>query len=577
MNALAAHWRCFGLTAHRRLFCGEARWWGFCRDAHSPSFRREGHSRFFWLAAVVLAIGALGGCAREPTSSGGGATATASSENASGAAQLRILAGSELKDVASDMEAASREAGVRIEISYSGTLDMVDRINAGERFDAILPPNGAYPSLALAKKPLAKEKLFYSRVTLGLKQSKARALGWDKKAPSWADIAKAAKEGRLAYGMTNPTSSNTGMSALFAVASSIAKKTEDLTADDVNREALKGFLAGQKVTAGSSGWLADSYLQEQDRLDGLVNYEAVILRLNERPELREPLVLIYPQDGVISADYPLMLLEESKRELYMKVVAALKSDAFQTNALSKAYLRPANPGATRSPKLPNDAVAELSFPNRLEVIDAVLLAYQADLRRPSTSIYLLDVSGSMEGERIAQLRKALEVLTGAESNSVTARFIRFQNREKVVLIKFSSEIGNPEEITFADASTQAETYAHLRDYAARLEARGGTAIYSSLDRAYQIAMAERRRDPDRFVSVVLLTDGQNRSGLEFGEFRRELLSMRQAGESVRTFPIVFGEASSSELSEVAELTGGRAFEGRDTNLAAVFKEIRGYQ
>jgi len=288
-------------------------------------------------------------------------------------------------------------------------------------------------------------------------------------------------------------------------------------------------------------------------------------------------VLVYPQDGVISADYPLMLLDESKRDAYTKLVTALKAEAFQNNALSKAYLRPANPGATRSPKLPNDAVAELSFPNRLDVIDAVLLAYQADLRRPSTSIYLLDVSGSMEGERIAQLRKALEVLTGAESKSVTARFIRFQNREKVVLIKFSSETGTPEEMTFDNPAKQAETYAHLRDYAGRLEARGGTAIYSSLDRAYQIAMAERRRDPDRFVSVVLLTDGQNRSGLEFREFRRELLDMRQSGATVRTFPIVFGEASSSELSEVADLTGGRAFEGRNTNLAAVFKEIRGYQ
>ena len=90
-------------------------------------------------------------------------------------------------------------------------------------------------------------------------------------------------------------------------------------------------------------------------------------------------------------------------------------------------------------------------------------------------------------------------------------------------------------------------------------------------------MAERRRDPNRFVSVVLLTDGQNRSGLEYREFRRELLDLRQAGTAVRTFPIVFGEASSSELQEVAELTGGRAFEGRNTNLAAVFKEIRGYQ
>ena len=532
------------------------------------------HWRFLWLAAVALAIGALGGCSRNHDSSGG---VTTTPVRGGGPADLRILAGSELKDIAPDIEAAGREAGVRIELTYSGTLDMVDRINAGESFDAILPPNGAYPSLALTKKPLAKEKLFYSRVTLGLKQSRARELGWDRKAPTWAEIAKTAKAGRLAYGMTNPTSSNTGMSALFAVASSIAKKTEDLSADDVDREALKSFLAGQKLTAGSSGWLADSYLQEQGRLDGLVNYEAVILRLNERAELREPLVLIYPQDGVISADYPLMLLDEAKRDAYTKLVTALKSDAFQTTVLSRAYLRPANPGATRSPKLPNDAVAELTFPNRLEVIDAVLVAYQADLRRPSTSIYLLDVSGSMDGDRITQLKKALEVLTGAESNSVTARFIRFQNREKVVLIKFATEPGEPEEITFDDPKSQSETYERLRQYAAGLQARGGTAIYSSLERAYQIAKTEHQRDPNRFISVVLLTDGENRQGTKFREFREELVGMQQAGETVRTFPIVFGEASSRELEEVAQLTGGRAFEGRNTNLAAVFKEIRGYQ
>jgi Ca-activated chloride channel family protein len=523
-------------------------------------------------AAAVALVVILAACSRSPAPQDNGA-----GTSSGGRADLRILAGSELKDLAASIEGAARGAGVSVQLTYSGTLDMVDRINAGEDFDAILPPNGAYPSLALTRPPLAKEKLFYSRVTLGVKQSRAKALGWDRKAPTWAEIAKAAREKQFAYGMTNPTSSNTGMSALFAVASSIAKKTEDLTAEEVDREALKDFLSGQKLTAGSSGWLADSYLQEQDRLDGLVNYEAVLLRLDERPELHEPLALIYPQDGVISADYPLMLLQESKRDAYNRLVAALKSDTFQSTALAQAYLRPSNPNATRSPKLPNDAVAELAFPNRLQVIDAVLLAYQGELRRPSTSIYLLDVSGSMEGERIEQLRKALEVLTGAESTSVTSRFVRFQNRERVVLLKFSSRPGQPVELTFEDPRTQTQMYEDVRGYASRLRADGGTAIYSSLLRAYDVAQAEHDRDPERFVSVVLLTDGENTAGTSYNEFRRTLLEAQRTGNVVRTFPILFGEASSSELEDVARLTGGRAFEGRQTNLAAVFKEIRGYQ
>src|SRR5262249_39121678 len=157
-----------------------------------------------------------------------------------------------------------------------GTLDIVERVNAGERFDAIRPPNGAYPVLALQAKPLARDKLFYSRVALGVKPATLQALGWDGRPPSGPDIPQAAGAGRLRAAMTNPTSSNTGMSALFAVASASAGKTEDLAAQDVDERTLKGFLAGQKLTAGSSGWLADAFVQDPAPLDAMVNYEAVI-------------------------------------------------------------------------------------------------------------------------------------------------------------------------------------------------------------------------------------------------------------------------------------------------------------
>jgi Ca-activated chloride channel homolog len=495
------------------------------------------------------------------------------------APDLRILAGSELKDLEPDIKDAARKIGLEVEVSYSGTLDMVDRVNAGEQFDAILPPNGAYPVLALTRKPLAREKLFYSRVALGVKSSKARELGWDRRAPTWMDIVKAVKERKFVYGMTNPTSSNTGMSALFAVASAIAKKTEDLSVDEIDRGKLTDFLAGQKLTAGSSGWLADAYVRDEARLDGLVNYEAVLLRLNEQPGLHEPLTVIYPQDGVISADYPLMLLSETKRPAYERLVAALRSDAFQAGPVARMYLRPSNLNATRSAKLPGDAVAELSFPNRLDVIDAVLAAYQSELRRPATSIYLLDVSGSMRGERLGQVKNALEVLTGAEGNSVTARFVRFQRRERVVLVPFSTSPAEPARFSFEDAKSEAESYQALRSYAADLEARGGTAIYSALETAYSLANEELARDPDRIVTVVLLTDGENNHGLSYKDFRMRFEGGggTNAAQSVRTFPILFGEASSNELNEIARLTGGRAFDGRHANLATVFKEIRGYQ
>ena len=143
--------------------------------------------------------------------------------------------------------------------------------------------------------------------------------------------------------MTNPTSSNTGMSALFAVASAVAGKTEDLSEKEVNGTVLKAFLAGQTLTAGSSGWLAEAYARDPSALDAMINYEAVILRANASLADKDRLVIIHPRDGVITADYPLMLLNERRRDAYTRLVAAFKSVAVQQNLAASAFLRPALP------------------------------------------------------------------------------------------------------------------------------------------------------------------------------------------------------------------------------------------
>jgi Ca-activated chloride channel homolog len=491
----------------------------------------------------------------------------------SAAVPFSVLAGSELKELEPAITDAARAVGVDLRMSYAGTLDIVERINAGERFDAILPPNGAYPALALKTPPVAREKLFYSRIAIGVKAPKAAALGWDRRAPGWAEIAKAAGGGQLRYAMTNPTSSNTGMSALFAVASASAGKSEDLTVADVKPEVLSAFLAGQVLTAGSSGWLAEAYAKDPSRIDAMVNYEAVILRTNQRLGAADQLVPIYPRDGMISADYPLMLLDDTRRDTYTKLIGALKGTAFQRDALSSAFLRPANPDVPAAPVLPTAAVAELSFPNRLEVIDAVLGAYQASWRRPATSIFVLDVSKSMEGARLGAMREALKVLSGADDATLGARLASFQQRERVVLITFAGRVAEPVWIRF-DADRVGAAREEIRRRADALQLESATAVFSALAKAQEVAREERRRDPERYVSIALLTDGESNAGIGFDEFR----SRYPAGTApARVFPILFGEGNVAQMHEVAALTGGREFDGRNVRLAQVFREIRGYQ
>lgn len=517
------------------------------------------------LAALAL-LALVAGCGREPDTGGN----AASQPPAAPAASFRVLAGSELRDIEPAIVAAARKAGVAVTFDYAGTLDIVERINAGERFDAILPPNGAYPMLALHEKPVAREKLFYSRVALGVKTAKADALGWTAKAPSWSDIARAAKNGRFRYAMTNPTSSNTGMSALFAVASAAAHKTEDLTVAEVDASVLKDFLTGQAIAAGSSGWLADAFAKDPAAVDGIVNYEAVLLRLNEKLAAADRLSLVYPVDGVISADYPLMLLDAGRRDAWQRIVDAVKALDFQRDAVRAAFLRPANPDAPLARALPTAAVAELSFPNSLDVIEQVLAAFQGEWRRPATSIFVLDVSGSMQGERLASMREALKILSGVDASAGTARYTRFQNRERVVLISFASTVSTPQRIAF-ERDTLDQSAAQVRAYADALVADGGTGIYAALAKAQDIAKIEAA-DPQRYVSIVLLTDGENNAGMSADQFSRRYGSAR-----VRIFPILFGEADADELRDIAELSGGRTFDARKAKLAGVFKEIRGYQ
>jgi Ca-activated chloride channel family protein len=74
-----------------------------------------------------------------------------------------------------------------------------------------------------------------------------------------------------------------------------------------------------------------------------------------------------------------------------------------------------------------------------------------------------------------------------------------------------------------------------------------------------------------------MTDGDNNQGLSQKQF---MLWYQSQGERIRNipvFPILFGEGNPKELTALAEVSGGRLFDSRATSLAAVFREIRGYQ
>src|SRR5262249_38396644 len=497
------------------------------------------------------------------------------------ASRFSLLAGSELKDVETGLKADIRNAtGIDLAFTYSGTLDAVDRIAAGEPFDALWVSHGKYLAMndVMKGRILAQEKTMLSPVLLGLKASKAHALGWDNQEPTWKDIADAAKAGKFTFGMTNPTSSNTGLTATIGLAAALARNPDALTEADLKNPRLSDFFKGQSLTSGSSGWLAEAYERDQSKVDGIINYESVLLSMNASGKLSEPFQLVYPKEGIITADYPLMLLNAGKRADYDRLGNYIRGKDFQAKMSAQTLRRPINAEAVTASAIPKRTLVELPFPGQPAMIDALLDNFLAEVRIPGSSRYVLDLSGSMAGSRITALKEAMLMLASDTALS-SQRFARFQNREEVGVITFSERPAATRLFPMGSAPEQnAKARAEVREFINSLETGGATAIYSSLTQALNELGDERAHAREkRYYTAVLMTDGENNRGMDAAKFRNWYASQGERIRGVRVFPILFGEGSARELTSIADLTGGRMFDSKSKSLAAVFKEIRGYQ
>ncbi|WP_433278382.1 extracellular solute-binding protein [Pseudonocardia xinjiangensis] len=501
---------------------------------------------------------------------------------------LRVLAGSELADLGPVLDEAAAATGVRVALDPVGTLDGAEAVVSGAAaagHDAIWFSSNRY----LALQPEAQARLgtatdvMSSPVVLGLRRSVAERLGWVGRPVTWAEIAAAAGAEQFTYGMTDPSASNSGFSAVVAVATALVGAGSALTAPQAasTAPALRDFFAAQTLAAGSSGFLQDAYVRRAtgadpgEPVDGLINYESVLLAMNAAGDLPEPLELIYPADGVITADYPFTVLagaSEEVRDAYRRLTEYLRTPDVQRTIANRTHRRPAVPGVAPAP---SSALVELPFPGQADVVDALLTSYFDKLRRPSRTVYVLDTSGSMEREdRIGALRRSLAGLAGADP-SLTAQYRRFRGREEVTLLPFNSLAGNPQTFTVAEDDPGPDRQ-QIADAGAALQAGGDTAIYDSLESAYRLAERQIAADPDRFTSIVLMTDGENTSGADIAAFRAYVGSLPAQLRGVPVFCVLFGESSTAEMEEVAELTGGRTFDARTVPLAEVFQEIRGY-
>jgi Ca-activated chloride channel homolog len=481
---------------------------------------------------------------------------------------FRILAGSELKDIAPEIIKFGETQGVQVKVDFTGSLDAVDILSGPHLYDEVWVSHGKYLQLVPAVKAQIKasEKTMYSRVILGVKPEKVKELGWTGNRVSWHDVIAAVKAGKLKLAMTSPAASNTGFVTLIGVAAELAGKGDALEVADIPHKELTALFSGISLTSGSTGDLATKFKANPQAADALIAYEATIEQLTQQGLI---LQMLTPKEGVVTADYPLMLLTQSMNPgFHEQLVAYLRSPAVQQSLVKSTGRIPLVGGSSEV------VVNDLPFPASLKVVDSLLDGFMNQYSRPISSYYILDKSGSMGGARLKAVQESMTALAVGDG-SVSGRFSTFRARERVSLTLFSGEVGPTDffELT-PDVAANKEVLARLQQEVAQIHADGATSVFSAVQQVYAQAQQELKAGK-RNVSIVLLTDGEQNAGIRMSTL---LQYIQEAGAPyVPVYSILYGESNVDEMTQLSKATKGQVFDARKVKLRDVMRSIRNYQ
>ncbi len=535
----------------------------------------------------VLTCALLTACGKSPDPTPIPTPKVAVAEKASTDATLSILATTDLRDISPLEAMALKATGVTLKFTFGGTMESTEQVLTGKtKADVAWFANAKYllsDPQGQAKVKL-QEKIMLSPIVVGVSESEVARLGWtDASKVTWKTVMEGARSGKLKYALSNPATSNQGYMALVGVVAAVSQKAEALTAADIDRKAVADFLKGYKLVGDNSTYLSEKFYEQQGiYVNSFINYESWLLSMNQSGKLKEPLKLFYPREGIATADYPFMLLNEAKRGEYQKVVDYLKGEEAQTWLARTTLRRPVNPAAAGAATFPTATLVELPFSPDRGLADGLIDAYLNEFRKPIASTFVLDTSGSMNGgSRRTDLINALHSVAGADA-SLTGRLARLSSRERIWMLPFAELVGAPTyfEIpaaTAADTQKKADALGNVRDYATALKMQGGTALYDAIYDAVVLMNREQTKNRQYQYSVIAFTDGENNKGRDLNQFKTDYAALPEDARAIPVFTVAFGEASEAALKEVSRLSGGKSFDARKMPLSAVFKEIRAYQ
>jgi Ca-activated chloride channel family protein len=437
----------------------------------------------------------------------------------------------------------------------------------------------------------------YAPLGFAMWRPMAETLGWPDTPVGWDTIVDLAADpdgwatygrpewGTFRFGHAHPGYANSGLLSMTGFVYGIVGGSGQLTGAQVYQaeDAMRTLEMNTSAYGRQSPALLDLMARQgPSYLHAAAVPEADAVRFNvERgDELQFPLAFIFPAEGTIWADHPYCVLDNAEWVTAEQAEGAglfldyLLAAAQQELAIDN-FLRPLDTSIAlhapldlengTDPSVSPETIRPLPSPDAdvsAAVIDLFLIT-----KRKATIIVVLDVSGSMEGDKI---------------KSATAATVEFLSRldpnDQVALLTFSSEV-----VLLSEPERVGDVVESLSQRVSSLIADGNTSLYGAVCEATELTAAIQAADVEagdsRLYGIVLLSDGEDTVGNPTGnQMFVHCLPANAEADGIKIYPIAFGEdAAEDVLAQIAAVTGGRMFTADPASISNVYISISAEQ
>lgn len=347
-------------------------------------------------------------------------------------------------------------------------------------------------------------------------------------------VVEATANDGLAMGYTNPYASSTGLNFLVSTLSKFDE--ENLLSD----KAVEGF---QKFQANVP-FVSYTTMQMREAV-GTGSLDAFILEYqtyaNDADLTRN---YVFTPFGVKHNNpiYSVGNISNDESEVLKEFVEYAKNDKSQK--LAKDY------GFNQNLDYENDQ----SYDGNTLYSAQKIWKEEKDSGKPIIAVFVADISGSMDGVPINELRKSLINGSG---------YINSNNY--IGLVSFNNDVYKNLEIDKFDINQRA----YFNGAVQNLSATGGTATYDALLVALDMVLTKKEEIPNAKTMIVLLSDGMQNRGCSLSTATNILENLE-----VPVYTIGYGdEAEHDVLSKIASINEAASLKADSEDVVYTLKNL----